>query len=213
METHNNLGLLALLPVELFANICDFLDTIITLKNFTSTCYYIHNLDILYNRVIISGDRADNLFIIKHIDIVPHVKILSKITKLNNYFDVCKFQYQYRKKLLPLLSISGFYTDIESKLFSSIKFFYTSNDNFLKAISYSTNDYGNYRQVIFLDEIITKNIILVNNFTYWKFNIYAGSEIITGRHRIYTDNNITINYSTQHIWAINDVDNFITFYF
>lgn len=220
MEQNKVAGLFSILPVELLGIICDYFDTIIILRNFTITCQYIYNLDIRYNRFLFLATgffygRGNHYYWSKYCDKLKGNKMCREIFKLNHYFNACKFIYQFNFNLLPVLSILGFYTDLLPKVLNpeKLKCFYYTEANKYELIHYKVIDHGCYRQVIFTNEAITKNMsISYKNWTQY-FSVYDTSEIIMGKHFVYTENNIIVNHSTKHSLTIKKLpDNFISFY-
>lgn len=207
-----NSGFFYGLPVELYSAIFNYLDKIVTTQNFSATCKFIYGLDIDYKIYLMNN--FDNVYWTKDsahfLQKYPASRVQLEINSLAHYYEVRKYQAMFFKFVFPVITIFGFYTNIPFDILKSNNFSSTC-ENYPLSFS-EIIDYTTYRQVTFANNNTNNFIWIRYGQKELRVNILKSSEILMGRHNIYTNNNITATHTTTNYFNIGNTEYFISCY-
>ena len=205
-------------PIEILHDIINYLDDITTIR-FLSTCTFLHKQKIKCRKLLIRKNygcyisQPDSLVWYTEIDKIKSNcgTLLLTITDLNQYFNICKYQYMYsiNKSILPLIRIYGFYTDMELDILTNIIYRNSGHNNI---ITFEIIEHNIFRQVIFKNIICHDIYIYLNRICRLYINIFYSSEIIKGRHSMYLKNNIKVDHTTLDEIEISNKSYFVSCY-
>lgn len=205
----------SLLPRELLSIVIDDFDAT-TIVKFVSACRFLYCIKINYNRFL-TGYNCQYSYSIMHtlkFRINPELyKVWKEIYYLSEYINICRYLYMARKHFytLPIITIFGVYTDLPLHILNDSEFKITTILH--SYMHFSISDYGKYRHIIFNNKNGSNNI----RFRYAKktiliLNIINSSEIIKGRHPIYSDININYHHTSSITFCYDEIPYFISCY-